>query len=75
MNTCKRLEIIIEEVLADRVIACLAKLEVSGYTLIPSVSGRGGRGERRNDEPAGTNTNCISGTSSGNNNNCNSSSS
>jgi len=59
MNTCKRLEIIIEEVLADRVIDCLAKLEVSGYTLIPSVSGRGGRGDRRNDEPAGTNTNCI----------------
>lgn len=59
MKTCKRLEIILEEVLADRVIDCLANLKISGYTMIPSVSGRGGRGERLNDDPAGTNTNCI----------------
>ncbi len=59
MKACKRLEIIIEQVLSDRIIDCLIKLEVSGYTMIPAVSGRGGRGDRRNDDPAGTNTNCI----------------
>jgi hypothetical protein len=59
MKQCKRLEIILEQVLSDRIVDCITKIGVSGYTLIPSISGRGGRGERLDDDPAGTNTNCI----------------
>ena len=59
MKPCKRLEIIIEQPLARSVIAFLDECDVSGYTLVPGVSGRGGRGERRNDDPTGTFTNCI----------------
>lgn len=59
MKPCKRLEIIIEHGLADKVAASLAALNVSGYSLIPSVSGKGSRGERLDDDPAGTFTNCM----------------
>ncbi|MCB1647200.1 MAG: hypothetical protein KDI36_17190 [Pseudomonadales bacterium] len=59
MRPCKRIEIIIESVLADRVIECLHAENVSGYTLIHGVSGQGGRGQRLDDDPAGTASNCL----------------
>ncbi len=59
MQSCKRLEIIIEQGLVDKVIDCLITTKVSGYTLLPNASGSGGRGQRLADDPAGTFTNCI----------------
>ena len=59
MKTCKRIEIIIEHGLVNKVDACLSELGVSGYSLIPSVSGKGSRGERFDDDPVGTFTNSM----------------
>ena len=59
MQPCKRIEIVIEEAQADRLAQKLEELGAPGYTLIPRASGRGDRGVRRADDPAGTLTNCV----------------
>lgn len=59
MTPCKRLEIIVEKPLAQRMAARLSELGAPGYTCIERASGRGDRGERRADDPAGTATNSI----------------
>ena len=59
MKPCKRIEIVIEQRLAQRVADLLVELGAPGYTLIGRASGRGDRGVRRADEPTGTATNCF----------------
>jgi nitrogen regulatory protein PII len=59
MKPCKRVEIVIEQPLAQRMAKLLVELEAPGYTLIDHAGGRGDRGLRRADEPTGTSTNCI----------------
>ncbi len=59
MKPCKRIEIVIEQPLAQRMAKLLAKLNAPGYTLIDHAGGSGDRGLRRADEPTGTSTNCV----------------
>ncbi|GAB5452428.1 MAG: hypothetical protein Hals2KO_27560 [Halioglobus sp.] len=59
MKPCKRIEIIIEEPMAPRLVSLLKALKVSGYTAIPNASGDGDRGTRRGDELAGDSTNTL----------------
>lgn len=59
MKPCKRIEIVIEQPLAQRMAKLLVELQAPGYTVIAQVGGRGDRGERRADEPTGTSTNSI----------------
>ena len=59
MKPCKRLEIVIEEPLMERMAEKLRELGAPGYTVLRRVSGMGDRGLRRADEPTGTATNCV----------------
>lgn len=59
MKPSKRIEIVIEQALADRVIETLRTLDVPGYTLLRNVGGHGDRGARRADELAGDSVNCL----------------
>ena len=59
MKPCKRIEIVIEELLAARLARQLGEIGVPGYTLIPRASGMGDRGLRRADDPTGNSTNCV----------------
>lgn len=59
MKPCKRIEIVIEEPMAPRVVEVLVGLGVSGYTALPNASGRGDRGLRRADELAGDSSNTV----------------
>ncbi len=59
MKPCKRIEIVIEQALAQRTADLLDELGTPGYTLIDRASGRGDRGYRRADELTGTSTNCV----------------
>lgn len=59
MKPCKRIEIVIEEAQAERLAERLEQLGAPGYTQIPRANGRGDRGVRRGDDPAGTLTNCV----------------
>jgi len=59
MKPCKRIEIVIEQPLAQRTASLLSDIGVPGYTLIDRASGRGDRGHRRADEITGSSTNCI----------------
>ena len=60
MQQVKRLEIIIDTPEVPALLAVLREQGVSGYTVFGSVTGAGGRGERRNDEPGGGSGNtCI----------------
>jgi hypothetical protein len=59
MKPCKRIEIVIEQPLARRMSGLLDDLGAPGYTLLPRASGRGDRGQRRADDPTGTDTNCV----------------
>jgi nitrogen regulatory protein PII len=46
MRPVKRIEIVIEEVELDNVIAELDRIGVVGYTVVPGAGGRGERGVR-----------------------------
>jgi hypothetical protein len=59
MTPCKRIEIVIDQPHASRLVQRLEELHAPGYTLIPRASGSGDRGERRGDDPTGTETNCV----------------
>ncbi len=59
MKPCKRIEIVIEQALAQRMAELLREHGAPGYTLIDRAGGRGDRGLRRADEPTGTSTNCM----------------
>lgn len=59
MTPSHRIEIVIEEPLAPRLLALFKKLQVPGYTLIPRAGGSGDRGIRRGDELAGDSSNCV----------------
>jgi len=53
MQQVKRIEIIIDTPELPALLAILREQDVSGYTVFGNVTGAGGRGERRNDEPGG----------------------
>ncbi len=59
MKPCKRLEIVVEQALANRLSDLLTELGAPGYTLISNTAGRGDRGLRRADEVTGTSSNCL----------------
>jgi len=59
MKPCKRIEIVIEERLMDKMARRLKELGAPGYTVVRRVSGMGDRGLRRADEPTGTATNAV----------------
>lgn len=59
MNPCKRIEIVIEEPMARRLIDLLKDLGVRGYTAVHNASGQGDRGVRRADELAGDTSNVL----------------
>lgn len=59
MKPCKRLEIVIEEAMANRMVETLDGLAVPGYTMMLRASGRGDRGVRRGDDPTGTLSNAV----------------
>ncbi len=42
----KKVEIVIESVMIEEVISIIDQAGVSGYTILPSVTGRGHRGKR-----------------------------
>lgn len=59
MTPIKRIEIVIEQPLADRLAEMLRALGAPGYTVVRNVGGSGDRGERRADELAGDSSNCL----------------
>lgn len=59
MKPCKRIEIVIEAPLAQRLAERLRQLGAPGFTLIPEIRGAGDRGERRADELSGDSSNCL----------------
>jgi nitrogen regulatory protein PII len=59
MKPSKRIEIVIEQPMAERMIEMLRKLDAPGYTLLRNVGGSGDRGDRRADELAGDSSNCL----------------
>ena len=59
MKPCKRIEIVIEERLMEKMARRLHELGAPGYTVLRRVSGMGDRGLRRADEPTGTATNAV----------------
>jgi nitrogen regulatory protein PII len=59
MKPCKRIEIVIEAPLAQRLAERLRQLGAPGFTLFPEVKGAGDRGERRADELSGDSSNCM----------------
>ena len=59
MKSCKRIEVVIEEPMAPRVVELLRQVGISGYTAIPQASGEGERGRRRADELAGDSSNTL----------------
>jgi len=59
MKPIKRIEIVIEQPLADRLAEKLRALGAPGYTVLRNVGGSGDRGARRADELAGDSSNCL----------------
>jgi len=59
LKPSKRIEIVIEQPLAERMIETLQRLGAPGYTLLRNVGGGGDRGDRRADELAGDSSNCL----------------
>lgn len=59
MKPCKRLEIVIEKPMAQRLAVKLNELGAPGYTCLDHAIGSGDRGLRGAYEPTGTETNCV----------------
>ncbi|MFK8050044.1 MAG: hypothetical protein AB8B81_16570 [Halioglobus sp.] len=59
MKPCKRIEVVIEQVMAPKLIELLRAQGTRGYTAIPNISGEGDRGIRRADELAGDSSNTM----------------
>lgn len=59
MRPCKRIEIVIEEPMAPKLVALLDSLQTPGYTILPNAAGDGDRGIRRADELAGDSSNTV----------------
>ena len=59
MKPSKRIEIVIEQPLAERLIETLQAVKAPGYTMLRNVGGSGDRGARRADELAGDSSNCL----------------
>ena len=59
MKPCKRIEVVIEEPMAPRLIELLRERGTKGSTAIPNISGEGDRGVRRADELAGDSSNTL----------------
>ena len=53
MEAVKRVEIVVDSVEVRRVTEALDRVGISGYTVIPTISGRGERGERDGDGVSG----------------------
>ena len=59
MKPCKRIEIVIEEPMAPKLVELLDALHTPGYTILPNAAGDGDRGIRRADELAGDSSNTV----------------
>ena len=59
MRPCKRIEIVIEEPMAPKLVQLLDSLQTPGYTILPNAAGDGDRGVRRADELAGDSSNTV----------------
>ncbi len=59
MRPCKRIEIVIEEPMAPKLVELLDSLHTPGYTILPNAAGDGDRGVRRADELAGDSSNTV----------------
>ncbi len=59
MRPCKRIEIVIEEPMAPKLVELLDSLHTPGYTILPNAAGDGDRGIRRADELAGDSSNTV----------------
>ena len=59
MRPCKRIEIVIEEPMAPKLVELLDSLQTPGYTILPNAAGDGDRGVRRADELAGDSSNTV----------------
>ncbi|MFN3705737.1 MAG: P-II family nitrogen regulator [Thermoflexales bacterium] len=53
MQPVKRVEFVVDALEVPNLLSLLEQLGLSGYTVIPEVTGKGERGERRGDEPSG----------------------
>ncbi len=53
MQPVKRVEFVVDALEVPNLLRVLEQHGVSGYTIIPEVTGKGERGERRGDEPSG----------------------
>ncbi|QDT37932.1 P-II family nitrogen regulator [Stratiformator vulcanicus] len=59
MSPVHKLEIVVDKVHLREVTRLLDDAGVSGWTMIPDVPGKGGRGERTGDELTGVMSNCY----------------
>lgn len=59
MKPCKRIEVVIEEPMAPKLIELLHAQGTRAYTAIPNIGGEGDRGIRRADELAGDSSNTL----------------
>lgn len=59
MKPCKKLEIVIEKPLVNRLCDRLTAIGAPGYTVLDYARGSGDRGERRGDEPTSTSSNSV----------------
>lgn len=53
MEAVKRVEIVVDSVEVRRVTEALDRVGISGYTVIPTISGKGERGQRDGDGVSG----------------------
>lgn len=59
MKPCKRIEIVIETAMVNRLTERLREVGAPSFTHIPDVRGAGDRGQRRADEWSGDSSNCL----------------
>jgi nitrogen regulatory protein PII len=59
MKPCKRIEVVIEEPMAPKLVKLLQEHGTGAYTCIHNIGGHGDRGTRRADELAGDSSNTL----------------